>query len=35
MVAMVLGANIVRKERGLPEAECLAADPHFSLATPR
>jgi len=33
MVAMVLGTNIVRKELGLPEAECLAADPRFSLAT--
>ena len=32
MVAMVLGTNIVRKERGLPEAECLAADPRYSLA---
>jgi 5-methyltetrahydropteroyltriglutamate--homocysteine methyltransferase len=31
MVAMVLGTNIVRKELGLPEAECLAADPHYSL----
>src|SRR5713226_697219 len=31
MVAMVLGANIVRKELGLPEAECLAADPRYSL----
>jgi hypothetical protein len=29
---MVLGTNIVRKELGLPEAECLAADPWFSLA---
>ena len=35
MVAMVLGTNIVRKELGLPEAECPAADPRFSLATPR
>jgi 5-methyltetrahydropteroyltriglutamate--homocysteine methyltransferase len=35
MVAMVLGANVVRKELGLPEAECLAADPRFSLATVR
>ena len=26
MVSMVLGTNIVRKELGLPEAECLAAD---------
>ncbi|HXP76180.1 MAG TPA: cobalamin-independent methionine synthase II family protein [Stellaceae bacterium] len=31
MVAMVLGTNIVRKELGLPEAECLAADPRYSL----
>jgi len=32
MVAMVLGTNIVRKEMGLPAAECLAADPRHSLA---
>ena len=31
MVAMALGTNIVRKELGLPEAECLAADPRYSL----
>jgi len=31
MVAMVLGTNIVRKELGLPQAECLAADPRYSL----
>jgi 5-methyltetrahydropteroyltriglutamate--homocysteine methyltransferase len=31
MVAMVLGTNIVRDEIGLPEAECLAADPRYSL----
>ena len=31
MVAMVLGTNIVRKELGLPEAGCLAADPRYSL----
>jgi len=30
-VALVQGTNIVRKELGLPEAECLAADPRFSL----
>ena len=30
-VAMVLGTNIVRKELGLPEAECLAADGRYSL----
>jgi 5-methyltetrahydropteroyltriglutamate--homocysteine methyltransferase len=32
MVAMVLGTNIVKKELGLPEAPCLAADPRYSLA---
>ena len=32
MVAIVRGANIVRKELGLPEARCLAADPTFALA---
>jgi 5-methyltetrahydropteroyltriglutamate--homocysteine methyltransferase len=31
MVAMVLGTNIVRKELGLPEGECLAADARYSL----
>ena len=31
MVSLVHGANIVREELGLPEAECLAADPRFSL----
>jgi len=31
MVAMVLGTNIVRKELGLPEAPCLAADARYSL----
>lgn len=31
MVSLVLGANIVRRERGLPEAPCLAADPNLSL----
>ncbi len=31
IVAMVLGTNIVRKELGLPEAACLAADPKYSL----
>lgn len=31
MVAMVLGTNMVRKELGLPQAECLAADPRYSL----
>ena len=32
MVSMVLGTNIVRKELGLPEAECLAADMRYSLS---
>jgi 5-methyltetrahydropteroyltriglutamate--homocysteine methyltransferase len=32
MVAMVLGTNIVRRELGLPEADCLAADARYSLA---
>jgi 5-methyltetrahydropteroyltriglutamate--homocysteine methyltransferase len=32
MVAMVEGTNLVRRELGLPEAECLAADPRYSLA---
>jgi 5-methyltetrahydropteroyltriglutamate--homocysteine methyltransferase len=31
MVAMVLGTNIVRKELGLPEAQCLAAEQGFTL----
>jgi 5-methyltetrahydropteroyltriglutamate--homocysteine methyltransferase len=34
MVAMTLGTNAVRRELGLPEAECLAADPRYSLALP-
>lgn len=31
MVSIVLGTNMVRKERGLPEATCLAADERFSM----
>ena len=31
MVSLVLGANIVRRELGLPEASCLAADARYSL----
>ena len=31
MVSIVLGANMVRRELGLPEATCLAADDRFSL----
>jgi 5-methyltetrahydropteroyltriglutamate--homocysteine methyltransferase len=31
MVSLVLGTNIVRKELGLPEADCIAADERYSL----
>jgi 5-methyltetrahydropteroyltriglutamate--homocysteine methyltransferase len=31
MVALVQGTNIVRRELGLPEADCLAADKRYSL----
>ena len=31
MAALVQGANIVKRELGLPEAECLAADGRYSL----
>lgn len=31
MVAIVLGTNIVRRELGLPEAACLAADDRYSM----
>lgn len=31
MVSIVRGANIVRRELGLPEVECRAADPRFAL----
>ena len=34
VVSLVLGTNIVRKELGLPQAECLAADPRYSLVVP-
>ena len=34
MVSLVLGANMVRKELGLPEARCLAADERYSLVVP-
>ena len=33
-VAIVLGTNIVRKELGVPEAKCLAADERYSLVVP-
>ncbi len=32
MAALVQGTNIVRRELGLPEAACRAADPRYSLA---
>jgi 5-methyltetrahydropteroyltriglutamate--homocysteine methyltransferase len=32
MVSIVRGANIIRRELGLPEAQCLAADPRYALA---
>jgi 5-methyltetrahydropteroyltriglutamate--homocysteine methyltransferase len=35
MIAMVLGTNIVRRELGIAEAECLAADPRYSLTQTR
>ena len=31
MVAIVLGTNLVRRELKLPEAQCLAAEPGFSM----
>jgi 5-methyltetrahydropteroyltriglutamate--homocysteine methyltransferase len=31
MVALVQGTNIVRGELGLPQADCVAADPRYSL----
>jgi 5-methyltetrahydropteroyltriglutamate--homocysteine methyltransferase len=31
MVSIVRGTNLVRRERGLPEAPCLAADERFSM----
>ena len=31
MVSIVRGTNLVRRELKLPEAECLAADPRFSM----
>jgi 5-methyltetrahydropteroyltriglutamate--homocysteine methyltransferase len=31
MISMVLGTNTVRRELGLPEADCIAAEPDLSL----
>jgi 5-methyltetrahydropteroyltriglutamate--homocysteine methyltransferase len=31
MVSIVRGANLVRRELGLPEAPCLAADDRYSM----
>ena len=33
-VSLVLGTNIVRKELGVPQARCLAADERYSLVVP-
>lgn len=33
MVSLVQGTNIVRKELGVEEAECIAADPKLTLLT--
>jgi hypothetical protein len=33
-VALVQGTNIVRKELGLPVAECMVAEPGYSLVVP-
>ena len=34
IVSLVLGTNIVRKELGVPQAQCLAADERYSLMVP-
>ncbi|MGH6675399.1 MAG: hypothetical protein ACRECE_04120, partial [Xanthobacteraceae bacterium] len=34
IVSLVLGTNMVRKELGYPEAQCLAADERYSLIVP-
>jgi 5-methyltetrahydropteroyltriglutamate--homocysteine methyltransferase len=31
MVSLVQGTNLVRRDLGLPEADCLAADPRYTL----
>jgi 5-methyltetrahydropteroyltriglutamate--homocysteine methyltransferase len=31
MISMVLGTNMVRRELGLPEADCISARPGLSL----
>jgi hypothetical protein len=33
MVSLVQGTNLVRKELGIKEAECIAADPKLTLLT--
>jgi hypothetical protein len=33
MVSLVQGTNMVRREHGLPEARCIAADPKLTLLT--
>jgi hypothetical protein len=34
MASLVQGTNVVRRELGLPEAECLVADPRYTLIQP-
>jgi hypothetical protein len=31
MVSLVQGTNVIRKEHGIPEAECIAANPNLTL----
>jgi hypothetical protein len=31
MVSLVQGTNIIRKEHGIPEAECIAANPDLTM----
>jgi 5-methyltetrahydropteroyltriglutamate--homocysteine methyltransferase len=33
-IVSLVGTNMVRKELGLPQAECLAADGRYSLVVP-
>ena len=35
MVSIVQGSNLVRRELGLPQAQCLAADERFSMVETR
>jgi hypothetical protein len=31
MISLVQGTNLIRKEQGIPEAECIGADPKLTL----